>query len=543
MIYNLIKDVLIPQKISNYYLLSERFLGIDIGKVTINASLIKRNGTTVLVEKTFQEPIEADTTTPFEERVQKAIKKIIAVTGTDVIVRSSLPSSQAVFKELFLPFVDPEKIALIIRYEIEPYLPFPLQEAIVDGLITGRQAEQARVLVAAVKQEYITQHLEYFKDTGISPSAITIDLFDIYALFKLVPSYKELRGPILLADIGFNSTKVGYIVDGELLLLRTLQKGTLAWARNLAHELELPPQEALNQLIRFGFDGSSDQNYHAKIANVVNPFLDEVRFTLTSFATQLKVDAPLAHILLLGEGAELPGITASLSKEFGVPASVFDISSLIQSDSLKIANGVHIDSAHIASLATAIVSPLNEQFTLRRNQFEMPYHALFIKQFLVSILLILLIFGLLLSHFFLQKRKVQKESSKLEQQVISTLKEQGLTKGKNLQTAINESQEKVSQEEAIWFAFSSQTRFSFLKHLQVLSTVIDKDGIGLKINKLIISEKEPSSITIDGQVRDFDALKVLERELKESKLFRSIPSLQDTKFNITMELIKNGDDQ
>jgi len=543
MISDLIKDVLVPEKIGTYYITSEKVLGIDIGKSSVNACLIQRSGKFIYIEKTFQETIEADVTLPFEERVQRAIKKIVSITGSKLSVRTSLPSSQAVFKELLLPFADPEKIAMIIRYEIEPYLPFPLQEAIVDGIITGKQDTQSRVLVAAVKQEYIIQHLQYFENTGLVPETITIDLFDIYSLYRTVPAYGRLEGAVVVLDIGFNSTKVAYILDSQLLLVRTLQKGILTWARSLAQQLEIPPQEALNQLLRFGFDGSADQNYHDKITVIIKPFIEDLNFTFNSFIAQLKTDNPIKEIILLGEGAELPGIAQAFTQALAIPTMLFDISGLLQSGNLKIVNSTQLNRSHLSSLATALETPVNEQFNLRRDQFKVSHTGLFIKQLGTALTLTLLIFGMLLTHVFLERRKLQKEVTKLEKEIITVLKSQGLTKGRNLQTSLSESQEKVSQEEGIWFAFSSQTRFSFLKHLQVLSTVIDKEGIGLKINKFIISEKEPSSITIDGQVRDFDALKILEKELKESQLFMSIPSLQNTKFNITMPLVKNGDEQ
>ena len=41
-------------------------------------------------------------------------------------------------------------------------------------------------------------------------------------------------------------------------------------------------------------------------------------------------------------------------------------------------------------------------------------------------------------------------------------------------------------------------------------------------------------------MQDFDALKILERELKNSGLFTNVPSLQTTKFTLQMPLKKNG---
>ena len=124
--------------------------------------------------------------------------------------------------------------------------------------------------------------------------------------------------------------------------------------------------------------------------------------------------------------------------------------------------------------------------------------------------------------------------------MLSTLKKLGLSNAKSLSVALREAEEKVSEEEAIWFAFSQQTRVSFLKYLEKLSVAIDRKALGLKITKFIITQQEPSSLTLEGEVKDFEALKVLERELKNTNLFLTIPSLQTTKFNVQMPLKKNN---
>ena len=81
---------------------------------------------------------------------------------------------------------------------------------------------------------------------------------------------------------------------------------------------------------------------------------------------------------------------------------------------------------------------------------------------------------------------------------------------------------------------------SFLKYLEKLSVAIDRKALGLKITKLVITQQEPSNLTLEGEVKDFEAVKILERELKNTNLFLTVPSLQTTKFTLQMPLKKNG---
>ena len=64
---------------------------------------------------------------------------------------------------------------------------------------------------------------------------------------------------------------------------------------------------------------------------------------------------------------------------------------------------------------------------------------------------------------------------------------------------------------------------------------IDREGIGLQLKNLAITS---NSITLDGSVRDFTALKALERELKKSGLFTNVPTLQNTSFSNLKLILK-----
>ena len=83
----------------------------------------------------------------------------------------------------------------------------------------------------------------------------------------------------------------------------------------------------------------------------------------------------------------------------------------------------------------------------------------------------------------------------------------------------------ITKEEDIWFSFSSQTRHSFLTYLYDLSTMIDRDTLGLDLKKMTFNK---NGITLDGSVRSFDAVEELIKQLKNTNLFTQVPNLQKT---------------
>jgi len=69
-----------------------------------------------------------------------------------------------------------------------------------------------------------------------------------------------------------------------------------------------------------------------------------------------------------------------------------------------------------------------------------------------------------------------------------------------------------------------------------LSTRIDADGLGLVLTRLTLTE---DSLNLEGKVKDYEALKQLEEDLRRSKLFTSVSRLQELTFSAKLILAKS----
>ena len=168
---------------------------------------------------------------------------------------------------------------------------------------------------------------------------------------------------------------------------------------------------------------------------------------------------------------------------------------------------------------------------------KVPSAIQFAQQFVKGIILALLIIGSLLGYTWWQKRKITRSVTSSEREMVTEINNVQLSDARILDDALVEAERKVNKEEELWFAFSRQTRFSFLKALQDLSSAIDRQGVGLKVRRLVIT---PNYLTLEGEVKDFNGLKILERELRESNLFILVPAMQELKINEKLFFKKNG---
>jgi hypothetical protein len=78
-------------------------------------------------------------------------------------------------------------------------------------------------------------------------------------------------------------------------------------------------------------------------------------------------------------------------------------------------------------------------------------------------------------------------------------------------------------------------RPSFLTYLLELTSKIDKKDLGFTIDKLTITE---STIMMTAHVRDHTALALLEKELRQSKLFAHVEGQQNPDFTMKIKLAK-----
>jgi 23S rRNA U2552 (ribose-2'-O)-methylase RlmE/FtsJ len=90
----------------------------------------------------------------------------------------------------------------------------------------------------------------------------------------------------------------------------------------------------------------------------------------------------------------------------------------------------------------------------------------------------------------------------------------------------------------LWFAFSGQARSSVLKYLSDLQA-LDKEGLGLDVSSITINE---GVLMLKARVKDYEALKKLEEDLRNSKLFSSVEPQEKTEFSMRINLVKNVED-
>jgi len=532
----MIKNIFLPESIGNFYLFSSHVVGIEINKTHINACLTKKSGNTALIQKFIDEPIEQGSSSSYTERTAQALKQTITQLGSYDRLISILPSSVVFFKELQLPFIDREKISLVIGFEIEPLLPFPVSQAVIDFIITKQTAEQTTILVAAVQKKYVQEHIELFKAAQVpAPDAIVVDFLVLYDLYRQNSFYRSLSANALMTDFGVTMLRMGYIESGQLKQIRTISGGTSAIAKAVSEQMHITPAQAMEQLLRFGTTSHEKPDYERVATESLVSLCKAIQLTSMAFASADKQLTDDSVILLVGPGARIPGIDTLISTQINRRCLLVDSTKLLEGAGLTVSKDVNMPPAALISAGATNLSVLTNNFNVSLAQEEQADTLSFLVQALTSSVLLALCIIALGGHLFMQVRKLRKEIRASSAQAIETLREKFPEIDEDeidLDEAINTAQSTVETREKTWYKFSKEQRLSPLKYLLELTSTVDKNKLNLDLEQLTILD---TIMTLKGKVKDTDALKALEREIKQK--FEELPPYpQDAEFQMRVRL-------
>lgn len=535
----MIKNVLIPESIGSYYLFPKRIIGFDLGKTHIRATQVVLKGRTCTIERWFEQALPTGPATNYEERASQAIQSVLNNADSYDAIHTILPSSLVIFKEIKLPFTSRAKIKMVVDFEIEPLLPFSLNEAIIDFIITKQIPEEhsSELLVAAVQKQHVAHHISIFTAAGVNPEVVSVDFFALYGLYKESPFYASLPNGVALIDLGSQSTRIAYIQDGQLRLIRSLPKGTLSYAKTASTILTTDSNAVMENLVRFGIKKADDPAYDAALSSALTPFWDDISFTLNSFLMQTNLAQTIKHIFILGSGAYINGLEEFVRKKTGIPCQQLNIHTLIENKYRTSTHKNGMPNAQIMSLSAAIPTATTSFFNLRKKELSPTVDTtLFFKQLMAASGLILLLFGSLAVHYFIQTRTLSNGAYQAEVEAREALQAQFRNiPVSDLDDMIEQAQDEIKKEEKLWAAFNP-ARASFLQYILELTNKVDQEALSFTIDKLQLSDH---TMKITAHVRDYDALILLEKELRQSKLFRYVEKQNDPDFTMTIKLTPN----
>lgn len=239
----------------------------------------------------------------------------IGVSGADVIV-----------KQVPLPLMDESEVAGALRFEAKKYLPFDVQQMVLDHQVLARNTVERRldVLLATVSQQRLDRVLAPLRELGVeadivdaAPLALSNAL--THSLGREPANESEVR---LLLDLGHRGSWLTLRQKAQPFFARRLDWGGAQLSQAIAAVLGGSLDRADAWKLDPGASLAQAGPEAVAASRALERLAEEVRRSVAYYGTL----APLPDSLSLhvcGGTTRLAGLTERLGERLGMPVVVF----------------------------------------------------------------------------------------------------------------------------------------------------------------------------------------------------------------------------
>jgi len=191
-------------------------IGLDIGTSALKLVELKFLKDKVELARFDLEPIQAD--------LSSQLKRI----APSQVINISVSGASTVVRYIDLPRMNEDELKQALRFEVQKYIPFPVNEANLDTYILKEDLSDNKmlVLVAAVKKEFINQRLELIQEAGLKTNIVDLDSLALVNAFNFnYPKEEDTNiknKTIAILNIGASMSNLNILENGHPVLSRDI---------------------------------------------------------------------------------------------------------------------------------------------------------------------------------------------------------------------------------------------------------------------------------------------------------------------------------
>ena len=333
---------------------AKTIVGLDIGSYGVRAVELTGSGDTLVLTGFGRARIESP------EAVEDTVHQVLAGAGirTKRCVTAVSGRSVIVRYVPMMPMADQE-LRQAIRYEADKYIPFEVDEVILDcqKIEEAMPGEQIRVVMVAVKRTMIEEHVAMLDRLGLVPAIIEVDMFALGNAFearnrRLGISDEEIRA---LVDIGASKTNITVMKGNSIYFTREIYIAGNDQTEAVAKRFGEDPAD----VERMKEDpGGALETMQDAIVPVLEDMGSEIRLSFDYYENQF--DQEVKEVYLSGGAVLFPGMDRMLANIFGLETRIWDPMEAVDITSPKLdpekLTGVNSDMAIALGLATRLGS-------------------------------------------------------------------------------------------------------------------------------------------------------------------------------------------
>lgn len=241
--------------------------------------------------------------------MQGLFKKHLIGDVTSRRVAMTIPAYRTFTRAIQLPELKPQELTDAISLEAEQYIPLPLEELYLDYQKVGHVKDQQEVLAVAVPRKIVDSYLDLARIAGLEVVLIETTMG---ASARLFSQDSQSDVPTVIIDFGSLSSDIS-IYSQTIVAASTVPGGGQIFTDSITEKLGVTAEEAGIIKTKYGLGRSKRQ---AEIQEALEPILAqivrEIRRMVRYYEERYSDAKPIAQIITLGGGANMPGLSEYL---------------------------------------------------------------------------------------------------------------------------------------------------------------------------------------------------------------------------------------
>lgn len=243
---------------------------------------------------------------------------------TKNVVISISGHSSVIIKRISLPEMSEEELSESIKFEAEQYVPFDIEDVILDFQIIGPKEEpgQMDVILVAVKKDIINEYISVVKEAGLNPIIVDIDSFALENMYGI--NYEIEPGKnVALLNIGASIINLSILKGGISVFTRDSSLGSNLHSEALQREFNISYENAEKLKRGEPIENVSPEDANSVIEAASEEILSEIVRSFDYYrSTTLHED--ISEAILSGGCALLKNMPAMIAERAGIETKIVE---------------------------------------------------------------------------------------------------------------------------------------------------------------------------------------------------------------------------
>jgi type IV pilus assembly protein PilM len=296
--------------------------GFDIGRSSLKVMQIDSSnkkgrivgyGTTTFDSSAIKQGVIVDHETIVKAAYDLLTKDMVgSITSKRVAV--SLPNEFSFSRVLNLPKMNGKDLAAAVQAEVDQSIPLNSDELYYDYSVASTLKDGSiEVQIIATPRAIVDSYTGMFDALGLEFALVESN---ITAMTRIVINSEAHDVNTLIVDIGSTACDISIYDGSAIRATGTVDCSSERLTQNIADALGISLQQAHSIKTRYGLEVSKKQEKIVKAAETeLNKLISEIRKVMRYFTDRDSSSGPIGQIIILGGGANLPGLASYITNK------------------------------------------------------------------------------------------------------------------------------------------------------------------------------------------------------------------------------------